>query len=173
MEETLQHQATPQCFGLPAACATGHRFDGPKANLALTFNLDHADGDARARLEHMQLPYGWPTGHGANEMTNKQLDELLNAFIRRRPHLEASLGADQGIRLMNLEAQIAERLIYAYTAARVPVLVHGLFGDWGLVREWGRNGRSDQMRTNWYESEVQVKDARFDLHMKKAKRGYV
>lgn len=51
-------------------------------------------------------------------------------------------------------------------------IVPGLFRDWGLVREWGRNGRSGQMRTDWFESEVQAKDARFKLHMQKAKRGY-
>lgn len=51
-------------------------------------------------------------------------------------------------------------------------IVRGLFGDWGLVREWGRNGRSGQMRTDWFEEEAQAKDARFKLHMQKAKRGY-
>ena len=47
----------------------------------------------------------------------------------------------------------------------------GLFGDWGLVREWGRIGRG-QVRTDWFTSEADAKDARFKLHMAKAKRGY-
>lgn len=51
-------------------------------------------------------------------------------------------------------------------------VVPGLFGDWGLVREWGRNGRSGHMRIDWFSSETAVKDARFKLHMQKAKRGY-
>lgn len=51
-------------------------------------------------------------------------------------------------------------------------LVRGLFGDWGLVREWGRIGRAGQLRTNWFNSEAAAKDARFELHMTKAKRGY-
>lgn len=51
-------------------------------------------------------------------------------------------------------------------------IVAGLFGDWGLVREWGRIGRAGQVRTDWYESEADAKDARFELHMKKALRGY-
>lgn len=51
-------------------------------------------------------------------------------------------------------------------------IVPGLFGDWGLVREWGRIGRGGQMRTDWYDCEAEAKDARFDLHMKKARRGY-
>ncbi len=48
----------------------------------------------------------------------------------------------------------------------------GLFGDWGLVREWGRIGRGGQVRTDWFTSEADAKDARFKLHMAKAKRGY-
>lgn len=51
-------------------------------------------------------------------------------------------------------------------------IVPGLFGDWGLVREWGRVGQGGQTRTDWFETEAAAKDARFLLHMKKAKRGY-
>jgi predicted DNA-binding WGR domain protein len=51
-------------------------------------------------------------------------------------------------------------------------IVRGLFGDWGLVRNWGRIGRSGTLRTDWFNTETEAKDARFDLHMKKAKRGY-
>ena len=51
-------------------------------------------------------------------------------------------------------------------------IVKGLFDDWGLVREWGRIGRSGQVRTDWFGSEHDAKDARFVLHMTKAKRGY-
>ena len=51
-------------------------------------------------------------------------------------------------------------------------IVRGLFGDWGLVRNWGRIGSSGQVRTDWFPTEEEAKDARFELHMKKAKRGY-
>ncbi len=51
-------------------------------------------------------------------------------------------------------------------------IVPGLFGDWGLVREWGRIGRGGQVRTDWFASEADAKDARFALNMDKAKRGY-
>jgi len=50
-------------------------------------------------------------------------------------------------------------------------IVPGLFGDWSLVREWGRIGQSGQVRVDWFETEVAAKDARFTLHMQKAKRG--
>ena len=44
MEETLQHETTTQCFGLPPASARSHRSDGPKADHALTIKLDHSCG---------------------------------------------------------------------------------------------------------------------------------
>lgn len=51
-------------------------------------------------------------------------------------------------------------------------IVRGLFGDWALVREWGRVGQAGQVKTDWYGSETEAKDARFTLHMKKARKGY-
>ncbi len=51
-------------------------------------------------------------------------------------------------------------------------IVRGLFGDWGLMRNWGRVGSAGKLRTDWFETEAQAKDARFDLHMQKARRGY-
>lgn len=51
-------------------------------------------------------------------------------------------------------------------------IVRGLFGDWGLVREWGRIGGSGRLRTDWFDNEAAAKDARFVLQMQKAKRGY-
>ncbi|NUH64032.1 WGR domain-containing protein [Sulfitobacter sp. S0837] len=51
-------------------------------------------------------------------------------------------------------------------------IVPGLFGDWGLVCNWGRIGSSGQLRTYWFGTEAEAKDARLQIHMKKAKRGY-
>lgn len=48
----------------------------------------------------------------------------------------------------------------------------GLFGDWSLIREWDRIGQPGQVRVDWYETEAGAKDARFDILVKKAKRGY-
>ena len=50
--------------------------------------------------------------------------------------------------------------------------MRGLFGDWGLVREWGRIGSPGRVRTDWYDNVADAKDARFLLYMQKAKRGY-
>lgn len=51
-------------------------------------------------------------------------------------------------------------------------IMPGLFGDWSLVREWGRIGQSARIRVDWFATEVAAKDARFDIQMQTAKRGY-
>lgn len=51
-------------------------------------------------------------------------------------------------------------------------IVPGPFGDWGLVRNWVRIGSSGQLRRDWFETEAEAEDARFELHIAKAKRGY-
>ena len=56
MEKALQHQTTPQRSGLPPTCARGHHPDGPKADHALTFNLDHSSGAAQL-IEVLQVKY--------------------------------------------------------------------------------------------------------------------
>ncbi len=51
-------------------------------------------------------------------------------------------------------------------------IMPGLFGDYSLVREWGRIGQPGQIRVDWYDTEAAAKDARFDIQMKKAMRGF-
>ena len=51
-------------------------------------------------------------------------------------------------------------------------IVRGLFGDWGLVRNWGRIGSAGRVRTDWFATEADAKKARFVLQMHKAMRGY-
>jgi predicted DNA-binding WGR domain protein len=48
----------------------------------------------------------------------------------------------------------------------------GLFGEWSLIREWGRIGQAGQVRVDWFDTEDAAKDARFNLLMKKTRRGY-
>ena len=40
---------------LSPTCARGHRSDGPKANHALTFNLDHTSGAAQDQVYSLPL----------------------------------------------------------------------------------------------------------------------
>ena len=51
-------------------------------------------------------------------------------------------------------------------------IMRGLFGDWSLVREWGRIGSSGRVQIDWFDTEAEAKDVRFEIHMQKAKRGY-
>ncbi len=61
------------------------------------------------------------------------------------------------------------RNLFRYYRLRI---VPGLFGNWGLLREWGRIGSTGRSRTDWFDSETDAKDALSDLQMKKAERGY-
>lgn len=51
-------------------------------------------------------------------------------------------------------------------------IVRGLFGDWGLVRAWGRISGDGRGRTDWYDTEADAEAARLTLQGRKAKRGY-
>ena len=51
-------------------------------------------------------------------------------------------------------------------------VVPGLFGQWGVLREWGRIGQPGTVRKDWYESETQAQAASDKLLSQKLKRGY-
>lgn len=48
-----------------------------------------------------------------------------------------------------------------------------LFGEWSVVREWGRIGRGGQVRVMAYPSEVQAAEAMNAIGHVKLQRGYV
>ena len=48
-----------------------------------------------------------------------------------------------------------------------------LFGEWELVREWGRIGRAGRMRHDPYRSAGEALDALRALARTKSRRGYV
>jgi hypothetical protein len=71
---------------------------------------------------------GWPANHYGKGMSNEELTFLLDAFVTQHPHLKELVCADQGIRLMRLDAKIAEQVHRHFTAQGVPVLsVHDSF----------------------------------------------
>jgi hypothetical protein len=71
---------------------------------------------------------GWPANHYGKGMTNEELTFLLEAFTAQHPHLSKLVCADQGIRLMNVDARIAEIVHRHFTDQGVPVLsVHDSF----------------------------------------------
>ncbi|MCF3935685.1 WGR domain-containing protein [Acuticoccus sp. M5D2P5] len=47
-----------------------------------------------------------------------------------------------------------------------------LFGEWVLVREWGRIGRSGRLRSDLYPTAGKALDALSELARKKRRRGY-
>jgi len=70
----------------------------------------------------------WATGSLFKSMRNEDLERLLEVFVTRYSHLRDSLGSDQGIRLMNIDSRIAEKVLNHFTGQGVPVLcVHDSF----------------------------------------------
>ncbi len=51
-------------------------------------------------------------------------------------------------------------------------IMQGLFGDWSLVREWGRAGSPGTVRKDWYNSEAEAIMASEKLRLDKEKKGY-
>jgi len=51
-------------------------------------------------------------------------------------------------------------------------IMPGLFGDWSLVREWGRAGSPGTVRKDWYNSEQEAIMAGEKLRLDKEKKGY-
>ena len=49
----------------------------------------------------------------------------------------------------------------------------GLFGDWSLVREWGRVGSPGTVRKIWFETESDAEKAGLSILNAKVKKGYV
>jgi predicted DNA-binding WGR domain protein len=50
-------------------------------------------------------------------------------------------------------------------------IVSGIFGDWSLVREWGRVGSPGTVRKEWFESEEEATAAGKILSKFKRKKG--
>jgi predicted DNA-binding WGR domain protein len=48
----------------------------------------------------------------------------------------------------------------------------GIFGDWALVREWGRVGSPGTVRKDWFASEAEAINAGQKLCDAKQKKGY-
>lgn len=48
----------------------------------------------------------------------------------------------------------------------------GIFGDWSLVREWGRMGSPGTVRKDWFDREEEAIIAGEKLREAKQKKGY-
>ena len=68
------------------------------------------------------------TGSPEKRLKDTQLEQLLDAFIAKNPHLEDYLCSDQGITLMNKDSQIAADIMNTLTDKGIPVLtIHDSF----------------------------------------------
>ena len=63
-----------------------------------------------------------PTGHPFKTLKEEQFNKYVEAIINKHPHLENTLGADQGVRLMYLDSQIIEQIIVLATTNNIPIL---------------------------------------------------
>jgi predicted DNA-binding WGR domain protein len=52
-------------------------------------------------------------------------------------------------------------------------VVPGIFGDWSLVREWGRVGSPGTVRKDWFDTEEEAINAAQLLSQSKQKGGYL
>lgn len=52
------------------------------------------------------------------------------------------------------------------------IVTPGIFGDWSLVREWGRIGSPGTVRKDWFDSEEEAIIAELALAKLKQKKGY-
>ena len=71
------------------------------------------------------------------------------------------------VHLRCIDATTSKRRFYALSIQRT------LFGEWALVREWGRIGVSGRLRSDLYPSAGPAIDALADLTRRKTRRGYV
>ena len=56
------------------------------------------------------------------KLTNVELSKLLEAFLKRLPHLRDDLCSDKGIKLMFIDSQITESIIKTFVEHNVPIL---------------------------------------------------
>ena len=52
------------------------------------------------------------------------------------------------------------------------IVTPGIFGDWSLVKEWGRVGSPGTVRKEWFDSEEEALAAKENLLANKNKKGY-
>ena len=61
-----------------------------------------------------------------------------------------------------------QRMLRFYALRVAPTL----FGEWTLVREWGRIGSGGTVREDWFGTEEEAQVAMVELALQKQRRGY-
>jgi predicted DNA-binding WGR domain protein len=62
----------------------------------------------------------------------------------------------------------AENMRRFYSIRVIPTL----FGEWAVIREWGRIGSPGTVREEWFESEEQATSVAHRVKTSKERRGY-
>ena len=62
------------------------------------------------------------SGTPEKRLTNKYLDQLLNAFLEEHPDLSEFIATDKGVDLMRMDSDITEEIIRLMTKEGIPVL---------------------------------------------------
>lgn len=73
------------------------------------------------------------------------------------------------LRTLRLERCDPQKGMLRFYALQV---MSNLFGEWCLLRAWGRIGRRGQMRTEWFKTRHAAEEALRTLEKAKRKRGY-
>lgn len=71
--------------------------------------------------------------------------------------------------MIRLTKEQPQHNVFRYYLIQV---VPGLFGQWGVLREWGRIGYRGTVRQDWHETEADAIQAAQAIMKDKLKRGY-
>ncbi|MHA7829053.1 MAG: hypothetical protein ACX93P_16010 [Roseovarius sp.] len=113
-------------YDLPDVLLEGVDGRGQRGYLkTLVLTAINADGD---RAAYQAFRDNYPADDPARRFRNSDLERLLDAFVDKNPQLSGKLFSDQGIRLMNVDARIAEEVLAAAVDESLSVLcVHDSF----------------------------------------------
>jgi len=94
---------------------------------------------------------------------------------RRNSSYSTSFAEDQAARIETVEMIYLERRVPEKNLSRFYriAVVPTLFGEWSLLREWGRIGSPGTVREAWFGSRDEAVEAALDLLMRKEKKGYI
>lgn len=73
------------------------------------------------------------------------------------------------INRLYLEKRDPDRNMQRFYAMHV---TQTIFGDWALIREWGRIGSPGTIRENWFDTKKEALEAEWKLLNQKIKKGY-
>ena len=81
-----------------------------------------------AKAAYQAFRSGFQSNRPEVHLTNAELSYAIDLFIKKHPHLKECLFADQGIRLMHIDSEIAYAVVRRLSELDIPVLcIHDSF----------------------------------------------